>query len=123
MEKTQALVSIDFVKRFPHRFWFSSWSKDAEHPTGFRYKFLSVRPEPTGLIEFVVALEQRGGAQTEVNRLEVSAAAFEKTVAIYVDGLTESGNLVFFAVDLTRCRNAATLERILGDAGWYEVSP
>lgn len=122
MQENDALVSIDFAKRFPHRFWISSWSKDDQYPKGFRYKLLSTRPEPTGLIEFVVVLEESGGIQTEINRLEVSAPAFERTAAIYVDGLSESGNLTFFAVDLTRSRTAEDFKRIVSDAGWYEVN-
>lgn len=99
MEDNEALVRIDFATRFPHRFWLTSWSKDAEHPKGFRYKLLSTRPASTGPMEFVVILEEPGGVQTEVNRLEVSAAAFEKTAAIYVDGLSDSSDLTFFALD------------------------
>jgi hypothetical protein len=114
---------IDFATRFPHRYWLSSWSKDDQYPKGFRYKLLSTRPEPSGLIEFVVVLEEPGGIETEVNRVEVSAPAFEKTATLYVDGLSESGNLMFFAVDLTRCRTAEDLERIVSDAGWYEPAP
>jgi hypothetical protein len=115
-----ALLSIDFEKRFPYRFWYSAWFADSEHPAGCRYKLLSARANETGPVELVIAVEARGGALTEANRIEVSASAFEKTVAIYVDGLSESGKLTFFAVDLVRCRSAAAFKRILGDAGWHD---
>lgn len=120
MSKDPALAPIDFIRRFPHRFWFSSWFADAEHPAGCRYKLVSTRGTPTGPIELAVVLEEPGGVMTIANRIEVSAAAFEKTVAVYVDGLSEAGKLTFFAVDLIKCRSRDDFDRILGDAGWHE---
>lgn len=113
------VASIDCEKRFPHRFWYSSWFADEEHPGGCRYKLVSSRASATGPIELVVLVEQAGGALLEANRVEVSESAFEKTAAIYVDGLSESGKLTFFAVDLIRCRSRATMSRILEEAGWH----
>ena len=123
MDHDETLASIDFERRFPHRFWYSAWFADNEHPRGVRYKLISSLTEPAGgPIELVVVLEERGGARTEANRIEVSASAFEKTAAIYVDGLSEAGKLTFFAVDLIKCRSPLAFKRILGDAGWYDVS-
>ena len=123
MENKETLVAVDFQRRFPHLFWKSSWTRDDERPAGFRYKLLSVRTEPSGAMELVVALEEAGGATTEVNRLEVSQSAFEKTAAIYVDGLSDEQHLTFYAVDLIKCRTPEGFDRILTEAGWFETTP
>jgi hypothetical protein len=121
--EAEALVAIDFAKRFPYHLWITSWSEDDEHPLGFRYKFISTHSGPTGPIELVILLEEAGGMQAELNRIEVSAPAFERTVAIYVDGLSESGDLTFFALDLSKCRSVEDYKRVVEDAGWYQLAP
>ena len=114
-----ARLSIDFEKRFAYRFWFSSWFADAEHPAGCRYKLCATR-SIAGPYELVVLVEDSAGGLTEANRVEVSEAAFEKTAAVYVDGLSEDGKLTFFAIDLIRCRSAEAFRRILEEAGWLK---
>ena len=115
-------ISFDFVGSFPHRYWFSTWTTDAEHPEGVRYKLFSTRSETTGRIELVVATEDRAAHYTVIDRTEVSAPSFEKTAAVYVDGLNESLKVTFFAIDLTRQRTPADVMRILVDAGWYTLA-
>src|SRR5262249_38634811 len=85
----EAIVTLDFEARFPHRFWISTWANGEHYPNGYRYKLLSMRPEPEGLIEFVVVLEERGGTKTEMKRLELSPSAFDRAAAIFVEGLSE----------------------------------
>jgi hypothetical protein len=120
---SERLAAIDFHQRFPYLYWLSSWSKSAEYPLGFRYKILSTRTGPTGPVEIVIAVEETGGAQTELERTEVSPSQFDKTIAIYVDGISESGDVHFFAMDLSRCRSAADYDRMVGDAGWNDTQP
>jgi len=114
-------IDIDYVHRFPHRYWFSTWTTDEEHPEGVRYKLFSARPEPSGPIELVVAAEDKAAKFTVVDRTSVSASNFEKTVAVYVDGLSDSLGVSFFAIDLSRQRTPADTMRILVDAGWYTL--
>jgi len=117
-DTTEAFVSIDFNKIFPHKYWVSSWSNDEQYPSGFRYKLLSVRPEPEGLIELVVLLEERSGAKTEMQRLNVSPSAFDRGAKIFIDGLTEEHNIEFTELDLTNVRDESEFERITKAAGW-----
>jgi len=120
MSSGDSTVSLDFQARFPHRFWLSSWTKSDEYPDGFRYKILSVRPEPRGHFELVIVLEQPGAVQTELERLDVKPDTFDRTADLYVDALSESSEVTFFAIDATRCRTAGDFQRILTDAGWFE---
>lgn len=114
------LASIDFESRFPYRFWYSAWFADEEHPAGCRYKLVSMRLGPTGPFDLVVQVEEADGRVAEANRVQLSEAAFEKTATMYVDGLSESGKLTFYAVDLIKCRSAESFNRILDEAGWFK---
>lgn len=120
MPRDATLAHIDFIRRVPHRFWYSAWFADNEHPAGCRYKLISSRAaaSATGPIELVVLVEDADGRAVEANRVEVSEGTFEKTASMYVDGLSENGKLVFFAVDLIKCRSIESFERILAEAGW-----
>lgn len=118
MSSGDSTVALDFKVRFPHRFWLSTWAESEEHPGGFRYKILSVRTEPHGHFELVIVLEQPGGIQSELERLDVKPDTFERTADLYVDAL--SSQVTFFAIDATRCRSAGDFQRIVSDAGWYE---
>ena len=120
-ESTAALVTIDFRTRFPHKYWVSSWSKDDQYPQGFRYKLLSVRPEPDGLIELVVVLEDASGAKTEMSRLDVSPSALDRTAATFTDGLGEEYDIDFTELDLTMVRSEREFERRVKEAGWESL--
>jgi hypothetical protein len=117
-ESTAAIVTIDFRTRFPHKYWVSSWSKDEQYPQGFRYKLLSVRPEPDGLIELVVVLEEASGAKTEMKRLDVSPSALDRTAATFTEGLGEEYDIEFTELDLTKVRTEREFERRVKEAGW-----
>lgn len=121
-DSTTALVSIDFTTRFPHKYWVSSWSKDEQYPQGFRYKLLSVRPEPAGLIELVVVLEEASGAKTEMSRLDVSSSALDRTAITFTDGLSEEYKIEFTELDLTKVRTELEFERRVKAAGWHSIS-
>jgi hypothetical protein len=121
-ESTAAIVSIDFKTRFPHKYWVSSWSKDEQYPQGFRYKLLSVRPEPDGLIELVVVLEEASGAKSEMKRLDVSPSALDRTAATFTDGLSDAYKIEFTELDLTKVRNESEFERRVQAAGWHTIA-
>lgn len=121
-DSTEGVVSIDFATRFPHKFWVSSWSKDEQYPEGFRYKLLSVRPKPDGLIELVVLLEDASGAKSEMSRLDVSPSALDRTAATFTDGLSEEHNIEFTELDLTKTRTASEFERRVKAAGWHTIT-
>jgi hypothetical protein len=121
-DSTEGFVSIDFITRFPHKYWVSSWSVDDQYPAGFRYKLLSVRPEPEGLIELVVLLEEKSGAKIEMSRLSVSPSALDRTAATFTDGLAAEYKLQFSELDLTGVRSEADFERIVMAAGWRATS-
>ena len=118
-ESTTGFVSIDFRTRFPHKYWVSSWAKDEQYPEGFRYKLLSVRPEPDGLIELVVVLEEASGVKSEMNRMDVSPSALDRTAAIFTDGLAEEYKIEFTELDLTKVRTESEFERRVKAAGWH----
>jgi hypothetical protein len=115
-------IAFDFVRTFPHRYWFSTWTGDEGDQGDVRYKLFSSRSGVTGKIELVVATEDRSARYTVIDRAEVSASSFEKTAAVYVDGLADSLKVTFFAIDLTRQHTAADVMRILVDAGWYTLT-
>ena len=120
MSAPEAIVSLDFVSRFPYRFWISTWASDEHYPSGYRYKVLSVRPEPDGLMQLVVVLEQRGGGKTEMSRLDLSPSAFDRTASTFVDGLSEEYGITFEMLDTSECRTAAQFDRVVSAAGWHE---
>jgi hypothetical protein len=113
------LQAIDFIRTFPYRFWYSAWFADEDHPAGCRYKILSTRTAPSGPFEVVVLVQLADGSTSEADRSQLSEAAFEKTAQLYVDGLSQNGKLVMFAVDLIRCRDRDAMQRILDEAGWF----
>jgi hypothetical protein len=93
-----------------------------ESTSAFRYKLLSVRPEPDGLIELVVVLEEASGAKSEMKRLDVSPSALDRTAAIFTDGLGEEYKIEFTQLDLTRVRTESEFERRVKAAGWHTTS-
>ena len=121
-DSTAAVVVFDFASRFPHKFWISSWAKDEQYPHGFRYKLLSVRPEPEGLIELVVLVEQFLGEKSEMTRLNISPSAFNRTAATFTDGLAEEYNLNFEELDLSNVRTEQHFQEAVMAAGWQEWS-
>jgi hypothetical protein len=120
---SEAVTTIDFVTRYPHKYWISDSAKDGTYPEGFRYKVLSVHPEPEGLIELVLALEQPGGHKTVMKHMDVSPSAFDRTVQIFVEGLAEEYGLDFESLDLSAIRTFDEYERVVTQAGWHEFEP
>jgi hypothetical protein len=113
------IVVFDFVTRFPHKFWVSSWAKDDQYPDGFRYKLISVRPEPDGLIELLVLLEEKSGDKTEMTSLEVSPSALDRTANTFTEGLAEEYALEFEELDLSNTRSEQQFHAKVVEAGWH----
>ncbi len=119
----EALVSMDFSQTFPHKYWISTWSKDESFPKGFRYKILTVHDEQEDMIEIVLALEEPGGLKNEMERMNVSPSAADRTCAIFTDGLAEEHGIQFEELDLSEVRSEEEFERRVTEAGWYEWQP
>ena len=118
-----ALTTLDFVTHYPHKYWISNWAKDDAYPAGFRYKLLSVRPEPDDLIELMLVLEQPGGQKMVMKHLDVSPSAFDRTAQTFVEGLSEAYGLDFELLDLSSVRTSEEFERVVSEAGWHEFEP
>ena len=120
---SETLTTLDFVRRFPHKYLISNWAKDDTYPDGFRYKLLSVRPEPDDFIELLLVLEQPGGEKTVMKHLDVAPSAFDRTAQTFVEGLTEAYGLDFEQLDLSAIRASEEFDRVVTEAGWHEVEP
>jgi hypothetical protein len=120
---SEPLTTLDFVTRYPHKYWISNWAKDDAYPAGFRYKLLSVRAEPDDLIELMLVLEQPGGQKTVMKHLDVLPSAFDRTAQTFVEGLAEAYGLDFELLDLSSVRASEEFERVVSEAGWHEFEP
>jgi hypothetical protein len=118
-----ALVTYDFVTRFPHVGWISDWSSDDQYPDGFRYKVLTVRHEPERKIEVVVVMEEANGNKIERARLEVAADAFDKNARSLVAKLAARFEIEFEEDDLSDVRTAEEFDKRTEEIGWREWKP
>jgi len=82
---------------------------------------LSVRPDPKGLIELVVVLEEASGSKSEMTRLKVSRSALDRIAARFTDGLSEEYNIEFTELDLSKVRGEREFERRVKEAGWHST--
>ncbi len=118
-----ALVTYDFVTRFPHVGWISNWSSDDQYPNGFRYKVLTVRHEPECKIEVVLVMAETGGNKIERLRFDVAADAFDKNVRSLVTKLAARFKIEFEEDDLSDVRTADEFERRTKELGWRDWKP
>jgi hypothetical protein len=121
-DTVEGFVRFDFVNTFPHRFWVSNWASDEEYPSGYRYKILSVRPEPEGLIELVVLIEESSGAKTEMSRLRVSPSLLDRAAERFVERIAGPHGLDFETIDLSDVRTEDEFERRIAQRGWTGFS-
>jgi hypothetical protein len=123
----QPLVSFDFKRYFPHKFWVSNWKKDEEYPAGFRYKLLSVRDEQENRIELVTVMEEPGEIKTERDRSTIAPPeAFERLVPGYVAKLEETFGIEFALTDVSDIRDEENWKSVSEDEGfrpWKERPP
>ena len=120
MSGAESTAAIDFETWFPHKGWLSSWSKDELHPQGFRYKLLAMRPEPRGLLEMLLVLEDAAGSQTEEARVHASVHAVDARAATFTDGLGKHYGITFKEFDLSQVKTESALLDRLKTVGWYE---
>jgi len=121
-EALEGFVRFDFLTLFPHRFWISNWASDEEYLSGYRYKVLSVRQEPEGLIELVVLIENSSGAKKEMTRLKVSASLLDRSGQKLVDQIAGLHGLDFEMIDLSDVRTEDEFVRRVDQAGWTGFS-
>jgi hypothetical protein len=114
----EALVSFDFTKTFPHKFWISTWSKDESYPSGFRYKLLSVRNNNSEYIELVIVLEEPGGYKTELKRMDIKESAFDQIASRFLKRFEESYRIEFEEQDFSSAQTFAEYERLTQEMGW-----
>jgi len=115
-----ALVTYDFVTRFPHVGWISNWSSDDQYPGGFRYKILTVRHGPEREIEVVLVMEETRGNKIERLRFDVAAEAFDKSVRPLMAKLATRFKIEFEEDDLSDVRMAEEFEKRIKEIGWRE---
>jgi hypothetical protein len=120
----EGIVSFDFLRFFPHRFWVSSWAKDAEFPAGFRYKILSVRDEETKRIEAVIVREEPGGyKEVTIRHPGLSPAEFETDIAEIVADMRQTLGLDLEEQDMSFVRTEDELLECMEDFGWGDWEP
>ena len=120
MSSAESGAAIDFETWFPHKAWLSSWSKDELYPQGFRYKLLAMRPEPRGLLEMMLVLEDGAGSHKEEARVHASAHALDTRAATFTEGLGKHYRITFRELDLSHVRTESELIDRLKALGWYE---
>jgi hypothetical protein len=118
-----ALVTYDFVTRFPHVSWISNWSSDDEYPKGFRYKVLTVRHDPGCKVELVVVMEEADGSKIERVRLDVATQAFDRNARSLVEKLASRFKLDFEEHDLSNVRTADEFDTRIEELGWRDWKP
>jgi hypothetical protein len=118
--ESTAPAAIDFESWFPHKGWLSSWAKDELYPQGFRYKLLAMRPEPRGLIEMLLVLEDATGSHKEEARVHATVHALDSRAATFTEGLGKHYGIEFTAFDLSQVRTESELIDRLNAVGWYE---
>ena len=120
MSGSESKAAIDFKTWFPHKGWLSSWSRDELYPQGFRYKLLAMRPEPRGLVEMLLVLEDAAGSHKEEARVHATAHAVDARAATFTEGLGKHYGITFEDVDLSQVRTEDELIASLKVVGWYE---
>ena len=120
MSSAESAAAIDFETWFPHKAWLSSWSKDELYPQGFRYKLLAMRPEPRGLLEMMLVLEDGAGSHKEEARVHVTAHAVDARATTFTEDLGNHYGITFKTFDLSQVRTEDELLDRLKAVGWYE---
>jgi hypothetical protein len=75
------------------------------------------------MIHMVLVLEEPGGIKTEMESLQMSPSAADRTCAIFTDGLRDEHGITFGELDLSEVRSADEFEQKVTKAGWYEWEP
>ena len=117
------IVKFNFKNTFPHKYWLSDWTKDKSYPNGFRYKILTSRNEDDSWVEFVVVMEEPGGAKTVRERMEIKLESFDQTAKDLIAIIEEELSIKFEEQDYSHIRNWKEFEKATNEAGWHEWHP
>jgi hypothetical protein len=112
------LLTLDFIRTYPHKMWISDWSSDEQYPEGFRYKILSARIVPDNVFELLIVIQQRNGEKEILKNLEVDESAFDRVSSVFVNGLRDEYSLDFEAQNFTTCRRMADFDAKSVQYGW-----
>jgi len=118
-----AFISLDFKSWYPYKLWVSFWSADESYPDGFRYKLLSSYNPETETVDLVLLLEEKNGEKTEMKHLEASIEKADGVARVFVNGLSESYELVFEEQDYSKAKTAEDFERLFLEYGGESFKP
>ena len=114
----RGFIKLDFARYFPHKFWISTWAKDASYPGGFRYKILTARDEKKGLVEMVLLLEETDGTKEEMHRARVRDDSVDGYARVFWEGLEKEHGIEFEEQDFSKARSEEEFEEAVSRYGW-----
>ena len=121
-DEQDAIVSIDFSRTFPHKYWISNWSSDESYPQGFRYKLMSIRMEPENKVQFVILLQEKNGDKHEFSRTTYSSLDFfERASLSMVNGLESEFQIDFELQDFSKIRTEHEFAELAAQFGWLDA--
>ena len=112
------LVSFDFARFFPQKFWVSNWASDETYPAGFCYKILTVRDKVDHKAELVLVRLQRNGTKEELHRAAVPIEELDKAASIFSVGLAKKFGLDFEEQDFSAVRTLEEFRALSQKYGW-----
>jgi hypothetical protein len=112
------LPTVDFKDTFPWKVWVSSEGHDAEYPSGFRYKLLSVRSGDSQIVEFVLIREIPPDTKIIALHAKGPLAAFDKAAAKLLDNYARMFKITFQQFDLSDVHNFAEFQSRASQLGW-----
>lgn len=117
------IISFDFERTFPHKFWVSNWLADDTYPDGVCYKILSVRNEQSKTAEIVLLRSFRDGSKEILHRADLPLAELENAASVFVDGLTKKLNLDFEEQNFQMTKTLDEFNKIASAYGWHMHQP
>jgi hypothetical protein len=112
------LPTVDFKDIFPWKVWVSSEGHDAEYPSGFRYKLLSVRSGDSRTVEFVLVRELADGNKIIAIHAKGPLAGFDAAAAKLLDNFTQRFKITFQQFDLSDVHTFTEFQARASDLGW-----
>ena len=112
-----AFLSVDFVKRFPYKFWVSTWGRDESYPDGFRYKILTARDLDLNVIDLVLVLEEKSGDRSELKHLHINLETIDKYARTFADALASKFDIEFQEQDYSSAKTNADFRKLINQFG------
>lgn len=110
---TVAILHLDFRSFFPAISWVSDVGNDAEFPTGFAYRVLSARHEPSGDFECVVVRQVADGSKTILQRFVLPKNEFPAGIDALVGEYETLFSVRFARRDLSQARTPEEFNRLI----------